>query len=128
MNYEMPVEICSRPDPAGSVIWLHGLGADGNDFVPIIEMLDLPYLRFVLPHAPYRSVTINNDYEMRAWYDIFSLTPGSPQDEPGIRQSQSYIQELIASSLANADADDFIKTAVSHVYGRVQAFGCFFCM
>ncbi len=99
MNYETPVEICSRPDPAGSVIWLHGLGADGNDFVPIIEMLDLPHLRFVLPHAPYRSVTVNNGYEMRAWYDIFSLTPGSPQDESGIRQSQSYIQELIAKEM-----------------------------
>ncbi|HQN65882.1 MAG TPA: dienelactone hydrolase family protein [Methylophilus sp.] len=99
MNYENPVEICPRPRPKGSVIWLHGLGADGNDFVPIIEMLDLPHLRYVLPHAPYRKVTINNGYEMRAWYDIFSLTPGSQQDEAGIRQSQSYIEMLIANEV-----------------------------
>lgn len=97
MNYETPVEICISPSPSASVIWLHGLGADGNDFVPIIEMLDLPHVRFVLPHAPYRPVTINNGYVMRAWYDIVGLTTDSAQDETGIRASQAYIEQLIAA-------------------------------
>lgn len=97
MNYETPVEICISPSPSASVIWLHGLGADGTDFVPIVEMLDLPHIRFVLPHAPHRPVTINNGYVMRAWYDIFGLTIESAQDEAGIRASQAYIEQLIAA-------------------------------
>lgn len=96
MNYETPVEVCISPSPSASVIWLHGLGADGNDFVPIVEMLDLPHIRFVLPHAPYRSITINNGYTMRGWYDILGLASGSQQDETGIRVSQTYIEQLIA--------------------------------
>jgi phospholipase/carboxylesterase len=96
MNDKIPVEICASPTPSASVIWLHGLGADGNDFVPIMKMLGLPHIRFVLPHAPYRSITINNGYAMRGWYDILGLTPGSQQDEAGIRASQNYVEQLIA--------------------------------
>ncbi len=96
MNDESPVEICASPTPSASIIWLHGLGADGNDFVPIVEMLDLPHIRFVLPHAPYRSITINNGYTMRGWYDILGRTSGSQQDEAGIRASQNYVEQLIA--------------------------------
>lgn len=83
-----------------SVIWLHGLGADGSDFEPVVEALSLPQVRFVLPHAPYRAVTLNNGYQMRAWYDLYGLTPGSKQDEAGIRQSQSEIEALIAAEKA----------------------------
>ena len=67
------IEIQSAPNPTAAVIWMHGLGADGNDFVPIVNELDLsgaPGIRFVFPHAPLRPVTINNGYVMRAWYDV----------------------------------------------------------
>jgi len=83
---------------AASVIWLHGLGADGNDFVPIVPELRLPSslaARFVFPHAPMRAVTINNGMRMRAWYDILDLTPGGPQDEDGIRDSAAILARFI---------------------------------
>ena len=97
---DTPIEIGNTQDPTGSVIWLHGLGADGNDFVPVVEMLRIPHLRFILPHAPYRKVTFNNGYEMRAWYDIFDLSLGSREDETGIRDAQVYIESLIDNELA----------------------------
>lgn len=77
------------------VIWMHGLGADGHDFEPVVQMLNLPHIRFILPHAPYRPVTLNNGYEMRAWYDILGLQPDSPQDESGIAEMQDTINSLI---------------------------------
>lgn len=83
-----------------SVIWLHGLGADGNDFVPIVPELQLPGslgVRFVFPHAPVRPVTINGGMPMRAWYDITGLGPGSAEDESGIRDSAEAVEELIAA-------------------------------
>lgn len=78
-----------------SVIWLHGLGADGYDFEPIVAQLKLPNIRFILPHAPEIGVTINNGYVMPAWYDLYGLTAGSKEDESGIRASQEYINSLI---------------------------------
>jgi phospholipase/carboxylesterase len=93
--YDTPIEISMNAAPTASVIWLHGLGADGNDFAPVIKMLNLAHVRFILPHAAYKKVTANNGYEMRAWYDIFSFTPGSREDETGIRESQAYIETLI---------------------------------
>ena len=81
-----------------SVIWLHGLGADGNDFVPIVPELRLPAdlaVRFVFPNAPVRAVTINNGMRMRAWYDIVDLAPGGPQDEAGIRDSAAILVRFI---------------------------------
>jgi phospholipase/carboxylesterase len=96
---EQAIEICGNTNPIGSVIWLHGLGADGNDFTPVVKMLDLPMLRFILPHAPYRKVTINNGYEMRAWYDLFGLTAGSREDEAGINETQANIEKLIQQEL-----------------------------
>ncbi|MGB5131096.1 MAG: alpha/beta fold hydrolase [Steroidobacteraceae bacterium] len=83
---------------SASVIWLHGLGADGNDFVPIVPELHLPpglAARFIFPHAPVRPVTINNGMRMRAWYDIMDLTPGGPQDEDGIRDSAAILERFI---------------------------------
>lgn len=91
---ENSIEISSG-EPEYSVIWLHGLGADGNDFVPVVELLNLPNYRFILPHAPYQKVTLNNGHEMRAWYDLYGLTPDSKQDEVGIRASQVRIEALI---------------------------------
>ena len=78
-----------------AVIWLHGLGADGHDFEPIVPELELPKpVRFVFPHAPVRPVTINNGMRMRAWYDIFQFG-GGPEDEAGIRASQKLVEVLI---------------------------------
>jgi phospholipase/carboxylesterase len=92
------VEFETGPNPAGSVIWLHGLGADGHDFEPIVPELRLPEtlsLRFVFPHAPVRPVTVNGGMEMRAWYDIVSLDRDGPVDEVGIRQSGVMLESLI---------------------------------
>jgi phospholipase/carboxylesterase len=85
--------------PLASVIWLHGLGADGHDFVPIVPELRLPSesaVRFVFPHAPMRPVTINNGMRMRAWYDIVSLSAIGPPDEAGIRGSAASVERWIA--------------------------------
>lgn len=93
------IEIETGAEPAGSVIWLHGLGADGHDFEPIVPELRLPddlALRFVFPHAPIRPVTINGGMSMRAWYDILSLNHDGPTDEDGIRASATILEELIA--------------------------------
>jgi phospholipase/carboxylesterase len=81
---------------AAAVIWLHGLGADGHDFEPIVEALAMPCtVRFVFPHAPLRPVTINRGLRMRAWYDILGLEPGAAEDEEGIRASAAAVQALI---------------------------------
>jgi phospholipase/carboxylesterase len=89
------VEIETGPKPGAAVIWLHGLGADGHDFEPIVPELRLPKpVRFVFPHAPVRPVTINQGMRMRAWYDIFQFG-GGPEDEAGIRASQKLVEKLI---------------------------------
>ena len=91
------VEIETGPNPDVAIIWLHGLGADGHDFEPIVPELSLPRpVRFVFPHAPVRPVTINQGMRMRAWYDIFQFG-GGPEDEAGIRASQTLVEALIAS-------------------------------
>jgi phospholipase/carboxylesterase len=92
------VEIETGRAPTGSVIWLHGLGADGHDFESIVPELVRPgerALRFVFPHAPVRPVTLNGGYPMRAWYDITALDRDAAQDETGIRASQQAITTLI---------------------------------
>ncbi len=93
------VELATGADPRGTVIWLHGLGADGWDFVPIVRELPLPEdlaLRFIFPHAPVRPVTINNGQQMRAWYDIAMSDIARLPDERGIRDSQKAVEALIA--------------------------------
>ncbi|WP_018986172.1 alpha/beta hydrolase [Methylophilus methylotrophus] len=94
------IEINIDKNPLASIIWMHGLGADGHDFEPVVEMLNLPHIKFILPHAPYRPVTLNNGYEMRAWYDIFGLQPDSPQDEAGINHMQVTINAMIEAEIA----------------------------
>ncbi len=84
--------------PNGSIIWLHGLGADGTDFVPLVPELRLPDTaapRFIFPHAPVRAVTVNNGMQMRAWYDIYSLGVRDREDATGIRESATVVQGLI---------------------------------
>lgn len=93
LETNLPTSVASKIN--ASVIWLHGLGADGHDFAPIVEQLSLPHIRFILPHAPIMPVTINNGYMMPAWYDLYGLTPGSKEDEIGINESQTYINSLI---------------------------------
>lgn len=93
------IELETAPNPRASIIWLHGLGADGNDFVPIVHELDLtgcPPVRFVFPHAPVMPVTINNGYMMRAWYDILGMDIVQREDEAGLRKSQTMVEHLIA--------------------------------
>jgi phospholipase/carboxylesterase len=91
------IEIETAKNPAASVIWLHGLGADGNDFAPIIPALRLPKapIRFVFPHAPVQPVTINGGMRMRAWYDIKDGAIRR-EDEDGVRASQKLVEALIA--------------------------------
>src|SRR5882724_9689551 len=99
MSETLPaIEIETKPKPSHAVIWLHGLGADGNDFVPIVRELSLPPLgiRFVFPHAPMRPVTINGGFVMRAWYDIAYQELAFKEDERGLRDSQKLIEDLIA--------------------------------
>jgi len=100
-NLPLPIEVETAPNPEFSVIWLHGLGADGNDFVPLVPELGLPAgsrVRFVFPHAPMIPVTCNNGYVMRAWYDILSLDGINRQvDDAGITASRTVIRELIAN-------------------------------
>jgi predicted esterase len=95
------LETGARPDAA--VIWLHGLGADGNDFVPIVGEMRLPAalsIRFVFPHAPVRPVTLNNGMRMRAWYDIAAGDVGNRSDIAGVRASQGHLEALIARQTA----------------------------
>ncbi|HEU4850640.1 MAG TPA: alpha/beta hydrolase [Telluria sp.] len=97
------IVIDTKPNPEVSVIWLHGLGADGNDFVPVVRELDLqglPGIRFIFPHAPAMPVTINGGYVMRAWYDILGNDLVRREDEAGLRQSQRMVEAFIAAEKA----------------------------
>ena len=98
------IEIETGKNPAAAVIWMHGLGADGNDFVPIVDQLALSGtpVRFIFPHAPMRAVTINNGYVMRAWYDVsFGDLEGKSRraDEGGVRESEKLIGALIEQEI-----------------------------
>ncbi|GAB3456917.1 alpha/beta hydrolase [Massilia terrae] len=93
------IQIETGPNPTAAIIWMHGLGADGNDFVPLVQELDytgLPAIRFVFPHAQTMPVTINGGYVMRAWYDITGAELTRREDESGLRESQRQIEALIA--------------------------------
>lgn len=108
------VETETAPDPTHAIIWLHGLGADGNDFAPIVPQLvgaDWPAVRFVFPHAPTRPVTLNGGMAMRAWYDIAGTDLASKQDEPGIRASIESVRALIAREVERGIAPEHIVLA-----------------
>ena len=101
------IEIETAADPTFAVIWLHGLGADGHDFEPIVpELVDTswPALRFVFPNAPVRPITINGGMPMRAWYDISGMEIAQSQDEAGIRDSVRLLNELIEQEVARGIA------------------------
>ena len=92
------VTVETGPNPTFTILWMHGLGADGHDFEPLVpELLEngMPVLRFVFPHAPVRPVTINNGYEMRAWYDIIGIDRRSAEDFAGIKASADGVADLI---------------------------------
>ena len=108
------IEIETAPNPSASVIWLHGLGADGNDFVPIIPQLNLsecPAIRFVFPSAPSIAVTVNGGYVMPAWYDITERDINAREDVAGIHKSATAIAELIEREASRGIAYDKIVLA-----------------
>ena len=111
---EAAVELTTGATPVGAVIWMHGLGADGHDFEPLVPELmrhhSLP-LRFIFPHAPVRPVTVNGGYAMRAWYDIVSFDRGSRIDLAGIRASDAAIRALIEREQQRGIAADRIVLA-----------------
>jgi phospholipase/carboxylesterase len=99
------LEIATGESPEFSIIWLHGLGADGHDFEPIVPELRLPFAaRFVFPHAPVRPVTINQGLRMRAWFDIAGLAIGAREDEAGLRASGAAVEALIAREIGRGVA------------------------
>ncbi len=107
------IEIETGERPERSVLWLHGLGADGHDFEPVVPQLALgsaPVLRFVFPHAPVRPVTLNAGMHMRAWYDIVRLG-GRSEDEAGIRESQALLEDLVGRERARGVAPGRIVLA-----------------
>lgn len=108
------VTVETGPNPKFTIIWMHGLGADGHDFEPLVPELlerDLPSLRFVFPHAPVRPVTINNGYAMRAWYDIIGIDRRSAEDFAGITASAAAITALIRNE--NARGIDASRIALA---------------
>lgn len=108
------IEINPEQTTKKTIIWLHGLGADGSDFVPIVPELKLPMtagIRFVFPHAPIKPITINNGYEMRAWYDIKSMDFDRTVDQAGIDNSMQQVNELIKREVANGISTDNIILA-----------------
>lgn len=113
-NLLSAVEIETGTSPSFTILWMHGLGADGHDFVPIINELKLPKekpIRFIFPHAPERPVTINNGYVMRAWYDIRGSDINALEDEVGIRDSQKAIDALIENEIKRGIAAEHIVLA-----------------
>ena len=116
------VEVTTGENPVGSVIWLHGLGADGHDFEPIVPELHLPAelpLRFVFPHAPVRPVTINGGMAMRAWYDIVSLDAEGRADAAGVHESTAILEKLVAREIERGISADKIVIAGFSMGGAI---------
>ncbi|MES2013924.1 MAG: alpha/beta fold hydrolase [Pseudomonadota bacterium] len=115
MNYLPPLVLTNSSNINASIIWLHGLGADGYDFEPVaLQLLQQPQLsnvRFILPHAPEMAVTRNNGYIMPAWYDVYGITPVSKEDEAGIKASQTYIESLILNEINQGISSERIVLA-----------------
>lgn len=119
VNYKPPFELTNPTTEPGkinaSIIWLHGLGADGYDFEPVAAQLlkrqGLPNARFILPHAADMAITRNNGYVMPAWYDIYGIIPVNQEDKSGIQTSQCYINELIETEIRRGIASERIVLA-----------------
>ena len=110
MHEQAPLELIrgDSHDVRASVIWLHGLGADGYDFAPVVDMLNLAQVRFILPHAPSMAVTRNNGYVMPAWYDLFAPSESQQEDLVGITRSEDYLNSLIENEIKRGIASDKI--------------------
>lgn len=110
------LEEISGQNPDAAIVWLHGLGADGYDFLPIVRQLDLPAdyaIHFLFPHAPVQAVTINQGVEMNAWYDIHELSLHAEEDEQGVFASMRAVEALIASKLAHIDPNRILLAGFS---------------
>jgi phospholipase/carboxylesterase len=106
------IEIATGDSPQLSIIWLHGLGADGHDFEPIVPELRLPFAaRFVFPNAPVRPITVNGGMEMRGWYDILGFGLNVRQDSAGIRDSAAAVTRLVDREIARGMAPSRIVLA-----------------
>ena len=113
MYEQTPLELIrgNSPHVRASVIWLHGLGADGYDFAPVVDMLNLAQVRFILPHAPTMAVTRNNGYVMPAWYDLYAPSESQQEDLAGITRSEDYLNSLIENEIKRGIASDQIVLA-----------------
>jgi phospholipase/carboxylesterase len=113
MQAQAPLELIrgDSHDVRGSVIWLHGLGADGYDFAPVVDMLNLAQVRFILPHAPSMAVTRNNGYVMPAWYDLYAPSESQQEDLVGIRRSEDHLNSLVENEIKRGIASDKIVLA-----------------
>ncbi|MYM25566.1 carboxylesterase [Duganella sp. FT135W] len=114
MTLLQTIEKETGANPTVSIIWMHGLGADANDFVPMLHELDLaglPAIRFIFPNADTMPVTINGGYVMRAWYDIIATDLGRQEDEAGLRASQAKVEALIARENARGNPNERIILA-----------------
>ncbi len=108
------IQIDTQSDPDCAVIWLHGLGANGHDFEPIVAELKLPSsvrARFIFPHAPVQAVSLNNGMQMPAWYDIYSLDKNSAEDGAGIKKISKEINQLIQQEIEHGIGVDKIVLA-----------------
>jgi phospholipase/carboxylesterase len=108
------IEKETGPNPTVAIIWMHGLGADANDFVPMLQELDLaglPAIRFIFPNADTMPVTVNGGYVMRAWYDIIATDLGRQEDEAGLRASQAKVEALMARENARGIPNERIILA-----------------
>ena len=120
------IEINPESPPSASVIWLHGLGASGYDFLDVVPLLNLPpelNIRFVFPHAPVRKVTYTGNTKIRAWFNVVDLKDNMEEDEAGIRESEILICELIAKELAQGIPSNKIVIA-GFSQGGVMAVHC----
>jgi phospholipase/carboxylesterase len=119
------IEVETQSKPTGAIIWLHGLGADGHDFEPIVPEL-VPRRerawRFVFPHAPVRPVTINNGMQMRAWYDVASFDRGAQEDAAGFAATDVLVRELIDAQVTRGIAPERIVLAGFSQGGAVSLY------
>ena len=116
MNTLEYLEEIHGANPDTAVIWLHGLGADGFDFKPIVQQLDLPEnvdIHFVFPHAPVQPVTLNQGISMNAWYDIYQLSIDAKEDEAGIEKSMQGLETLITEKFSHIDPNRIILAGFS---------------
>ena len=126
MNEPSVLQFETTAEPNAAVIWLHGLGADGNDFVPVIQQLNLPEssaIRFIFPHAPVRPITINQGLEMRGWFDITSMGIADEQDRAGMEASSEILRQLCDQQITRGIASHRIILA-GFSQGGVIALHC----